>query len=55
MKTDLDKQGNAMVKHILCRGIIVMALCGHAQTSYAADVYKVSQHTLIQGYGKVHP
>lgn len=55
MKTDLDKQGNAMAKQILGLGIIIIALWAHTQASYAADVQKVPQHPVIKGYGKVHP
>lgn len=44
-----------MAKKILCLGIIMIALWGYCQVSYAADVKKVPQHPVIQGYGKVHP
>ena len=44
-----------MAKQILCLVIIMIALWGHTQASYAADVQKVPQHPVIKGYGKVHP
>jgi hypothetical protein len=55
MKTDLDKQANTMAKQILYLGIIMIVLWGHTQSSYAADVQKVPQQPVIEGYGKVHP
>jgi len=55
MKTDSDKQANTMTEQIFCLGIMMIALWGLTQVSYAADVQKVPQHPVIKGYGKVHP
>jgi intracellular sulfur oxidation DsrE/DsrF family protein len=55
MKTNSDTQANTMAKQIIFLGIIMIALGGQTQASYAADVQKVPQHSVIKDYGKVHP